>query len=83
MLREAVETPGGTAMLVSPDRALARRVAARLAAWGLDIEDLGGEPFAKTGPGAFLELVATAAQPAIRAGRADDAAEAPAVPRSA
>ena len=61
ILREVVETPGRTAMLVSPDRTLSRRVSARLAVWGLDIDDQGGEPFAMTGPGAFLELVATAA----------------------
>jgi ATP-dependent helicase/nuclease subunit B len=62
ILRESVERPGGRAMLVTPDRALARRVSARLAAWHLHIEDLAGEPFAKTLPGAFLELVAAAAQ---------------------
>ena len=62
ILRETVERPGETAMLVTPDRALARRVAARLAAWELHVEDLGGEAFAKTLPGAFLELVVAAAQ---------------------
>ncbi|HEX6002293.1 MAG TPA: double-strand break repair protein AddB [Hyphomicrobiaceae bacterium] len=62
ILREALERPGETAMLVTPDRALARRAAARLAAWGLDIEDQGGEPFAKTITGTFLELVVAAAQ---------------------
>jgi ATP-dependent helicase/nuclease subunit B len=61
-LRETAERPGETAMLVTPDRTLARRVAARLAAWELHLEDLGGEPFAKTLPGSFLELVVTAAQ---------------------
>jgi ATP-dependent helicase/nuclease subunit B len=61
VLREVVETPGRTAMLVSPDRTLARRVSARLAVWGLSLDDQGGEPFAMTGPGAFLELVAAAA----------------------
>ena len=62
ILRETVERPPDTAMLVTPDRALARRVAARLAAWDLSVEDMGGEPFAKTLPGSFLELVAAAAQ---------------------
>jgi ATP-dependent helicase/nuclease subunit B len=62
ILREAMERPGETAMLVTPDRALARRVSARLAAWALSVEDQGGEPFAKTLPGSFLELVVTAAQ---------------------
>jgi ATP-dependent helicase/nuclease subunit B len=62
MLRESLERPGVRAMLVTPDRGLARRVAARLAVWGLDVEDLGGEPFAKTIPGTFLELVVAAAE---------------------
>jgi ATP-dependent helicase/nuclease subunit B len=65
VLREVLERPGDTAMLVTPDRALARRVSARLAAWGLDVPDLGGEPFAKTLPGSFLELVVAAAQAAF------------------
>ncbi len=62
ILRETVERSNETAMLVTPDRALARRVAARLAAWDLQVEDLGGEPFAKTLPGSFLELVVAATQ---------------------
>jgi ATP-dependent helicase/nuclease subunit B len=60
LLREAVETAGRTAMLVAPDRALSRRVSARLAVWDLQIDDQGGEPFVWAG--AFLELVAVAAQ---------------------
>jgi ATP-dependent helicase/nuclease subunit B len=60
ILREAVETPGRTAALVSPDRLLARRVKARLEAWGLRVDDSAGRPFAKTVPGAFLDLVAEA-----------------------
>ena len=62
ILREAMERPGETAMLVTPDRALARRVGARLAAWELSVEDLGGEPFARTLPGSFLELAVAAVQ---------------------
>ena len=60
ILREALETPGRTAALVSPDRLLARRVAARLEAWGIRVDDSAGRPFAKTVPGSFLELVANA-----------------------
>ena len=41
ILREAAETPGRTAALVTPDRALARRVAARLEAWGIARRGLG------------------------------------------
>ena len=61
ILREAVETPGKTAALVSPDRLLARRVAIRLEAWGIRVDDSAGRPFAKTVPGTFLALVAEAA----------------------
>ena len=60
ILREALETPGRSAALVSPDRLLARRVAARLAAWGITVDDSAGRPFAKTPPGAFLDLVVDA-----------------------
>jgi ATP-dependent helicase/nuclease subunit B len=61
ILREAVEAPGRTAALVSPDRLLARRVAIRLEAWGIRVDDSAGRPFAKTVPGAFLTLVIGAA----------------------
>ena len=61
ILREVVETPGRTAALVSPDRVLARRVAARLATWDLHVEDSAGQPLGKTAVGAFLDLVIEAA----------------------
>lgn len=61
ILREAAETPGRTAALVSPDRLLARRVAIRLEAWGIKVDDSAGRPLAKTPPGAFLDLVVNAA----------------------
>ena len=60
ILRHAAETPGRTAALVSPDRLLARRVAIRLESWGIRVDDSAGRPFAKTVPGAFLELVVAA-----------------------
>ena len=62
MLRETAEAPGKTAMLVTADRALARRVIARLQVWDLRVDDMGGEPFARTLPGAFLDLVAHAVE---------------------
>lgn len=61
ILREAIETPGRTAALVSPDRLLARRVAIRLEAWGIRVDDSAGRPFAKTVPGTFLNLTIDAA----------------------
>jgi ATP-dependent helicase/nuclease subunit B len=60
MMREALETPGRTAALVSPDRLLARRVEIRLASWGIKIDDSAGRPLAKTPHGAFLDLIAAA-----------------------
>jgi len=57
IMREAAEHPDKTAALVTPDRLLARRVAIRLEAWGVRVDDSAGRPFPKTVPGAFLELV--------------------------
>lgn len=62
ILREAIETPGRTAALVTPDRMLGRRVAAELERWGLRVDDSAGRPFAKTVTGAFLDLVLGALQ---------------------
>ncbi|MCE9650049.1 MAG: double-strand break repair protein AddB [Parvibaculum sp.] len=58
MMRETLETPGKTAALVTPDRALARRVAMDLRRWNIEIDDSGGIPLAQTPPLAFLRLVA-------------------------
>jgi len=61
LLRERLEHPGETAMLVTPDRSLARRVAAELKRWQIDIDDSAGLPLGQTAPGAFLRLIADAA----------------------
>ncbi|BBK45033.1 double-strand break repair protein AddB [Allostella vacuolata] len=60
LLREVLETPGRTAALVTPDRTLARRVAAELARWDIVIDDSAGTPLDTTAPGAFLRLLAEA-----------------------
>jgi ATP-dependent helicase/nuclease subunit B len=60
LLREALETPGRTAALVTADRNLARRVAAKLARWGIAIDDTAGRPLARTAPATLLRLVAAA-----------------------
>jgi len=57
LLREALETPGRTAALVTPDRALARRVAAQLGRWQVAVDDSAGRPLADTPVGAYLRLV--------------------------
>ena len=53
-LREAVEIPGQTAALVTPDRALAQRVAAHLKRWGIEADDSAGQPLSVTAPGTLL-----------------------------
>ncbi len=61
-LREALETPNRSAALVTPDRNLARRVAAEMSRWGIAIDDSAGRPLAHTTAGAFLCLLAEAAE---------------------
>ncbi len=58
LFRETLETDGATAMLVTPDRTLARRVALKMRRWGVTVDDSGGVPFANTPCGTFLRLVA-------------------------
>jgi ATP-dependent helicase/nuclease subunit B len=60
-LREAIETKGKTAALVTPDRALARRVAAALERWQVKVDDSGGDALADTPAGVFARLSAEAA----------------------
>ena len=61
-LRHALEEPDRTAALVTPDRNLARRVAAEMARWNVALDDSAGRPLAHTTAGAFLCLVVEAAQ---------------------
>jgi ATP-dependent helicase/nuclease subunit B len=60
VMRRAAEDTATTAALVTPDRVLARRVAIRLQAWGIRVDDSAGRPLPKTVPGAFLDLVLAA-----------------------
>src|SRR5215471_5074766 len=60
-LREALETPHKTAALVTPDRALARRVLAALERWIVGVDDSGGDALADTPAGRFARLAAEAA----------------------
>jgi len=83
MMRHALETPARTAALVTPDRALATRVAAALARWDISVDDSAGQPLGQTPPGALLlalaefaaafdpvRLVALLGHPLARAGEA-------------
>ena len=60
ILRDAIETPAARAVLVTPDRALAARVVAELARFGIIADDSAGEPLGETPPATFLRLIARA-----------------------
>ena len=60
-LREALETPGKTAALVSPDRQLAGRVSALLRRWGVQADDSAGRSLSEVAAGTLLLGIASAA----------------------
>ena len=60
-LREALETPGKTAALVTPDRQLAGRVSALLARWDIAADDSAGKPLSAMPAGTLLLGIASAA----------------------
>ena len=81
-MREALETPGKTAALITPDPSIARRVSAELARWGVEVEDSAGRTLGQTPAGALARLILEAAieftprsclallaHPAVRFGR--------------
>ncbi len=87
-MREALETPGRSAALVTPDVAIARRVSAELARWGVEVEDSAGRTLGQTEAGVFarlalaaaedfdaLPLIALIAHPLTRLARAPEALE--------
>jgi len=64
LMREALETPGKTTALVTPDPLFARRVQARLSSWGLEADSSAGVPLSITPVGVLLSLtVDLAGQP--------------------
>ncbi|MEO5866062.1 MAG: double-strand break repair protein AddB [Sphingomonas sp.] len=60
-LRQVLETPGRTAALVTPDRALALRVAAHCVRWNIEIDDSAGRPLSLLPSGTLLTALAEAA----------------------
>jgi ATP-dependent helicase/nuclease subunit B len=64
-MREAIETAGRTVALVTPDRALARRVVAHLGRWNIRADDSAGRPLSTTAPGTLLIGLAEAAASAF------------------
>ena len=69
VMRKTLEDKTKTAMLVTPDRKLARQVRAALLKWDLDIEDSAGIPLKDSYAGSFLTLIA---EWFASAGRAQD-----------
>ena len=61
LMREALEADGKTVCLITPDRGLARRVAAHCLRWGIAVNDSAGESLSATSVGIFLFLVLEAA----------------------
>jgi ATP-dependent helicase/nuclease subunit B len=61
LLREALETPGKTAALITPDDGLARRVSARLTRWGVTADASAGRSLASAPQGVLAGLLARAA----------------------
>ncbi len=59
-MREALEIPGRTAALITPDRALAARVQSELKRWEIIAADSAGTPLASTGAGILARLTAEA-----------------------
>ncbi len=61
LLRQVLETPKKTAVFVTPDRTLARRVISEMRRWGIVLDDSAGQPLTQTNVGVFLKLSAAAA----------------------
>lgn len=60
-IREAIETPGETVALMTPDRDLATRVSAHLERWGIKADDSAGQSLSATSSGTLLLVLIDAA----------------------
>ena len=60
-LRETLETPERTAIVVTPDRALAHRVCVEMRRYGVELDDSAGIALSDTATGGFLMRVLDAA----------------------
>ncbi|HMP55377.1 MAG TPA: double-strand break repair protein AddB [Novosphingobium sp.] len=58
LIREALEVPERRVALITPDRALAGRVAAHLLRWGIAVDDTAGRPLGQTPAGRLVLLLA-------------------------
>ena len=61
-MRETLAAPGRTAALVTPNPAIARRVAAELTRWGIDVENSAGATLGATEEGVFARAAIAAAR---------------------
>ncbi len=61
LMRETLEQPGKTAILVTSDRNLARRVRSVCTRWYIELDDSAGQSLDKTPLGSFLLLIVQAA----------------------
>ncbi len=60
-IRQQMETPGAEVALVTPDRTIARRVAAELNRWGIAVDDSAGSRLDREPAGVFARLLLEAA----------------------
>jgi ATP-dependent helicase/nuclease subunit B len=59
-IREAMDVPGRTVALVTPDRELAKRVSAHLERWGIAADDSAGQSLAAVANGSLILTLARA-----------------------
>ncbi|MDB5478211.1 MAG: addB, partial [Alphaproteobacteria bacterium] len=57
-LRDALNTPEQTAMVVTPDRILAQHIQQEMLRWNIEVNDSGGQKLSETPIGLFLKLIA-------------------------
>lgn len=59
-MRGALETPGKSAALITPDRTLAERVSVELRRWDIHVGDSAGLPLSRSSAGIFAQLAVDA-----------------------
>lgn len=58
LMRQTLEMPEKTAVLITPDRDLSRRVSSELHRWDIEVDDSAGSSLDQSPPGVFLRLTA-------------------------
>ncbi|MBM3602655.1 MAG: hypothetical protein FJX22_02605, partial [Alphaproteobacteria bacterium] len=66
-MRRALDNPNHKAALITPDRQLAKQVAAALKRWNIVVDDSAGQPLIQTPLGRLVALSLTAMQPQVEA----------------